>query len=83
VLAEIVVPKCARDEEEQEQDMQESLNARVGEAQRRRTLVVQADGPLYFLETSFADETVVTDALDVEQTSVGREADHTQFFRDF
>src|SRR6202047_3703725 len=70
-------------EEEQEQDMQESLNARVGEAQRRRTLVVQADGPLHFLEGSFANETVVTDALDVEQTSVGREADHTQFFEIF
>src|SRR6202030_1096454 len=83
VLAEIVVPKCALDEEEQEQDMQESLNARVGEAQRRRTLVVQADGLLHFLEGSFANETVVTDALDVEQTSVGREADHTQFFEIF
>jgi hypothetical protein len=34
---------------------------------------------LQVLEGGFADETVVTDALDVEQPSVGRKADLAQF----
>ena len=63
--------------------MQESLNARIGEAQCRRALFVYVDGSLHVLEASFADETVVTDALVVEQTSVGRKADLAQFLEIF
>jgi hypothetical protein len=59
--------------------VQESLHARIGEAQRRRALVIHGDRSLHILEGGFADEAVVTDALDVEQTSVGRKADLAQF----
>jgi hypothetical protein len=75
VLPDVLVGKGALDEDEQEQDVKKGLNARIGEAQRCGTVVVDGDGSLQVLEASFADETVVTDALDVEETSVGRKAD--------
>ena len=79
MLAYIPVGKCSLDEKEQQQDVQESLHARIGEAQRRRALVIHGDRSLQVLEGGFADETVVTDALDVEQPSIGRKADLAQF----
>src|SRR5258708_35568435 len=79
MLAYILVGKCALDEKEQQQDVQESLHAWIGETQRRRALVFHRDRSLHVLEGGFADEAVVTDALDVEQTSVGRKADLAQF----
>ena len=60
------------------QHVQESLNAGIGDARRRRALVADGDGPLHILESGFADEAVVTDALDVEQAPVGCEADFAQ-----
>lgn len=45
--------------------------------------MVYRDRPLHVLEGGFADEAVVTDALDVEQTSVGRKADLAQFVEIF
>jgi hypothetical protein len=83
VLAQVLVGECALDKKEQEQHVQESLNAGIGKAQRRRALIADGDGPLHVLESGFADEAVVTDALDVEQTPIGCEADFTQFRRDF
>jgi len=59
------------DEEEEEAGIEQGLHTAIGEAQRRGTLVVDSDGLLQVLEGRFADEAVVTDALDVEQTSVG------------
>src|SRR6202451_2925208 len=79
MLAYILVGKCSLDEKEQQQDVQESLDARIGEAQRRRALVIHGDRSLHILEGGFADEAVVTDALDVEQPSVGCKADLAQF----
>jgi hypothetical protein len=63
--------------------VQESVYAWIGEAQRRRALLVHHDGFLHVLERGFADEAIVTDALDVEQTSVGRKADLAQFVEIF
>jgi len=83
VLAEIFVDDGPLDEEEQQQDMQQGLNARISEAQRCRASVVDDDGLLQLLEGGFANEAVMTDALDVEQTSVGRKADLSQFFKIF
>src|ERR1700730_622080 len=79
MLAYILVGKCSLDEKEQQQDVQESLHARIGETQRRRASDIRGDRSLHILEGGFADEAVVTDALDVEQTSVGRKADLAQF----
>src|SRR5258708_34953516 len=65
MLAYMLVGKCALDEKEQQQDVQKSLHARICEAQRRRALVIHGDRSLHILEGGFADEAVVTDALDV------------------
>src|SRR3984893_13789196 len=49
MLAYILVGKCSLDEKEQQQDVQERLNARIGETQRRRALVVHRDRSLHVL----------------------------------
>ena len=59
--------------------MQQGLDAGVGEPQWLPCAGVDGKGSLHVLEGSFADEAVMADALDVEQTSVGRKADLTQF----
>src|SRR4051794_3417347 len=79
VLAEMAVSECALDENKQQQDMQQPLHPRVGEAQCCRALSIDHDSPLQVLERCFADEAVVADALDVEQTPVGSKADLAQF----
>ena len=63
--------------------LQQGLNARVSEAQRCSASVVDDDGLLQVLAGGFADEAVMTDAVDGEQTSVGRKADLSQFFKIF
>ena len=63
--------------------MQKSLHARISEAQRCRALIVHGDRSLHVLEGGFADEAIVTDALDVKQTSVGRKADLAQLLEIF
>ena len=75
--------ECAVDEEEQQHEVAERLNARIGEAKCRDALVVDDDGSLQVLEGRFADKTVMADALDVEQTSVGGKADLAQVFEIF
>jgi len=63
--------------------VQKSLHAWIGEAQRCRALIVHGDRSLHVLEGGFADEAIVTDALDVKQTSVGRKADLAQLLEIF
>src|SRR5260370_7392080 len=69
----------AREEGEEEGGCEQGVRQWIGEAQRGGTLVVDGDGSLQVLEGRLADEAVVTDALDVEQTSVGGKADLAQF----
>jgi hypothetical protein len=75
--------ECALDEKEQEQNLQERLNAGIREAQRRCTLVADDRRLLHVLKRGLADKAIVTDALDVEETSVGRKADLAQFGKIF
>src|SRR3954463_5944243 len=75
----MAVSKSALDENKQQQDMQQPLHPRISEAQRCRALSIDHDRSLQVLERCFADEAIVADALDVEQTSVGRKADLAQF----
>src|SRR5260370_18507337 len=69
----------AREEGEEEGGCEQGVRQWIGEAQRGGTLVVDGDGSLQVLEGRLADEAVVTDTLDVEQTSVGGKADLAQF----
>ena len=78
VLAKILIPEGALDEEEQQQDLQKALRTWVGEAKRCRALLPDRYWLLHVLERGFADEAIVADALDVEQTSVGCKADLAQ-----
>src|SRR3978361_1421286 len=83
MLAQMAVSESALDENKQQQAEQAPLRPRVSEAQRRRALSIGHDGSLHVLERCFADEAVVADALDVEQTSVGCKADLAQFWEIF
>ena len=42
------------------------------------SIIAMLSGSLHVLEGGFADEAIVTDALDVKQTSVGYKADLAQ-----
>jgi hypothetical protein len=59
------------------------LAPRISKAQRSRALTIHGNRSLHVLERCFADEAVMADALDVEQTSVGRKADLAQFLKIF
>ena len=75
MLAKVLIPERALDEKEQEQDVQETLDTRVGEAQGGCALLSDRYWLLQVLERGFTDEAIMADALDVEQTSVGCKAD--------
>ena len=79
MLAKVLVPECALDEEEKEQDVQQTLHTRIGEAQGGCALLPDRYGLLQVLERGFTNEAIVADALDVEKTSVGCKADLAQF----
>jgi len=74
MLAHVLVSEGALGEKKQEQDMEQSLDPWVCEAQGRRALVVDSERSLQALEGGLADEAVMADALDVEQTSIGGKA---------
>jgi hypothetical protein len=78
-----VVPECALDEKEQQQDVQKTLHTRVGEAQRRCPLLADRHWHLQVLERGFPEEAIMADALDVEKTSVGCKADLAQLSKVF
>src|SRR6187401_3371576 len=78
MLVQMAVGECALHENEQQQDLQQPLHPRISETQSCRALSIHRDGSLQVLNRSFADEAVVADSLDVEQTSVGRKADLAQ-----
>lgn len=82
-LPQVLMSKRAADVEEQEQDVEQGLDAAVGETQGCGALAVHGDGSLHVLECSFSDKAVVADALDVEQTSIGCEAYGAKLFEIF
>jgi hypothetical protein len=58
-------------EQEHDDDREESLDARIIEAERRCSLLLDDCGTDHTVPRVFGNGTVVTDSLDVEQTSVG------------
>ena len=63
---------------EDDERAEEGLDAGIGEAQGREPLIGDHLGALHLLEGCFAEGTVVAESLDVEETSVGLEADLPQ-----
>ena len=60
---------------EHHQRVEQGLGTGIAKAQRRGALPTDFDGAYHLIESVFADGAVVRDGLDVEQTSVGLEAD--------
>src|SRR5260370_172497 len=83
MLADVIVSEGALDEDEDEQDVEQRLNVGVGEAQGGSAVTVDDDRSLNLLESGFADKTIMTEALDVEQTSISCEADSSQLVEVF
>jgi hypothetical protein len=67
-----------RQQTEQQEETEQGLPDGIGEAQGGGALPVWRDWPIELLEGSFAKGTIMAERLDVEQTSVGREADLPQ-----
>ena len=62
----------------EDQHAQERLHTRIGEGQGGHALVADDLGPRDLLERVVAEEAIVAELLDVEQTSIGGEADRPQ-----
>src|SRR3990172_1903712 len=78
LIAKLAVGEAAGTEPEEEQRQEQGLHARISEAQASGALPADLLGSLDALERVFAHRAVVAEALDVEQTSVGGEADLPQ-----
>ena len=76
--AQIWMRETKGQEEVEQQDAEQCLDAGVGEAKARDTLALHHGGSLQLSECLFADGAVMADSLDIEETSVGGEADLTQ-----
>ena len=69
----MVEPLCLH--AEQHQGVEQCLGSGSAKAQRRGALSIDFDGAYHLIESVFADGAIVRDGLDLEQTSVGFEAD--------
>jgi len=78
VLAERRRREAVGQQPEDHQGAEQGLDARVREAQGRDPLVGDHLGALHLLQGRFAEGTVVAESLDVEEASVGLEADLPQ-----
>ena len=72
---QLCIGEALRLDAEHHQCVEQRLGAGIAKAQRRGALPIDFDGAYHLIESVFADGAVVRDGLDVEQTSVGLEAD--------
>ena len=77
MLAQVGGAKALRELPEQ-QSMQERVHARIGKAQARSPLAAGHDRTIDALEGILAEDAIVAQALDFEQTTVGCKADGAQ-----
>src|SRR3990172_2295555 len=77
-LSQLAVGEATGTQSEEQESQEEGLDARIPEAETGGALAVDALGVLDALKRVFAERTVMAEALDVEQTSVGGEADLPQ-----
>jgi hypothetical protein len=75
VLAQVAIGEPGRLETEDDQSREEGLDALLFEAQGRGPLAIDLDGTGDLRERRFTELAIVADSLDVEQTSIGAEAD--------
>jgi hypothetical protein len=77
-FAEILVGETVDLEGKHDKNAEQRLDTWVIEAERRDPLLIHLEGLNDLIERTLADCTVVADSLDVEQTSVGLEANLPQ-----
>ena len=75
VVPQVAVGKTPRQQTKHQQRAEQRLHGRVGETQAAGPLPIDLDRFIDTVERVFADGTVLADPLDVQQTSVGLEAD--------
>ena len=78
MVPQIAVGKTPRQQTEHQQRAEQRLHGHVGEAQTAGPLPIDLDRFIDPMERVFADGTVLADPLDVQETSVGLEADPPQ-----
>ena len=76
--AQVAIAKPLGQQTEQQEETEQGLHSGIGEAQGGGALLVGGDGLIELLERRFAEGTIMAERLDVEETSVGREADLPQ-----
>jgi hypothetical protein len=74
-VAEVGIGKAVGEEPEEDEGVEQGLNTLVPEAQGRGSLLGDDARPLNGVERVLAKGAIVADSLDVEETSVGFEAD--------
>jgi len=75
VWAQVTVGKACGEQLEQEKGAPESLHSGIGKTESRGALRCHPDGAIDGLKSFFGEDAIVTDALHVEQSSVGLKAD--------
>ncbi len=70
-----VTAKPLRQQTELQEEAEQGLHSGIGEAQGGGALLVDGEGLIELLERSFVEGAIMAERLDVEETSVGREAD--------
>ena len=75
MLAQVAIGEPGGEETEDDQGREERLDPILLEAERGGSLAVDRDGLSNLRERRCAEVAIVADPLDVEQTSIGSEAD--------
>src|SRR5216683_5157064 len=78
LLAQIVRAKALCKLAEQDDCMQQRVDARIGKAQARGTLAAGRDRAVDALKGIFRQDAIMADMLDIEQAVVGRKTDFAQ-----
>ena len=76
MLSEVAIGETLWEQPEQDEGREESKDTAITEAKSRGALLfIDSYGPVNATERVFADEAVVADPLDVQETLIGFEAD--------
>src|SRR5215471_14056634 len=78
MLAQVGSPEALRELPEQDESLEERLNAWVGKTQAGGALTAGCDRPVDGLQGIFAEDAVVAQPLDLDEPLIGRKPDRAQ-----
>jgi hypothetical protein len=81
VLAQVGGTEALRELSEQDEGVQERVRARIGKTQARGALAPGRHRAIDGSESIFAEHAIVAQALDFDQSAVGRKADLAQLWK--